>query len=376
MVKDHRFIVFGSEHYNPLTVIRTLGVRGIYPDFIAVRNKSRVASKSKYVHKNYFVESLEEGYQILLKEYGNGIENKPFLIVTDDDIQSYLDLRYEELKSRFIFFNAGKSGRITEFMDKKAILDLAEKHGLKILPTVVAERGVVPKELPYPILTKSISPNIGGWKSDVHICYSEEELAKAYENILSPVVLIQPYLDKKNEYCIDGFSIDRGRQMFAPMAATYNYLLPGYYSPYMTFHSFEDNKMRKACQDMLTEIGFEGIFSIEFLIDKKDNYYFTEINFRNSPWNYAAAHLDMPIPFLWAEAMLVGRIDEAWYKKPIPENFTAMIEPVDYCKRVKSGQIDVAQWLTDFKTTQCPFYFDADDLEPFREMIQNWTILE
>ena len=375
MIRDHQFIVFGAEHYNPLTVIRTLGIRGIYPNFIAVKNKSRVSSKSKYVHKNHYVETIEEGYSVLLKEYGYSQRYKPFLIVTDDDIQSYLDLKYDELKDQFIFFQAGKSGRVTEFMDKKNILDLAKKHGLKILPTFVTEHGEVPKNLPYPILTKSISPNIGGWKSDVHICNSADDLKKAYEHILSPKVVIQPYLEKKNEDCIDGFSIDKGKQIFAPMAATYNYLLPGYYSPYMTFHSFDDKAMKKSCINMLTEVGFEGIFSIEFLIDKEDNFYFTEINFRNSPWNYAAALLDMPIPILWAKAMLSGRIEESWYKKPIPENFTAMIEPVDYSKRVNGGMIEAADWLIDFKTTQCPFYFDIEDPEPFREMVRNWDVL-
>lgn len=375
MITVHQFIIFGAEHYNPLTVIRTLGVRGIYPDFIAVKNKSCVSSKSKYIHKNHYVETIEDGYGVLLKEYGNLQGCKPFLIVTDDDIQGYLDLRYDELKDLFIFFQAGKSGRVTEFMDKKNILDLAKKHGLKILPTFVTKHGEIPEDLPYPILTKSISPNVGGWKSDVHICNSADDLKRAYDHILSPKVVIQPYLEKKNEYCIDGFSIDKGRQMFAPMAAMYNYLLPGYYSPYMTFHSFDDETMKNACINMLTEVGFEGIFSIEFLIDKEDNFYFTEINFRNSPWNYAAALLDMPIPILWAKAMLSGRIEESWYKKPIPENYTAMIEPVDYSKRVNGGMIEAADWLIDFKTTQCPFYFDIEDPEPFREMVRNWDLL-
>lgn len=375
MIKNHIFIVFGAEHYNPLTVIRTLGKRGIYPDFIAVKNKSCVSSKSKYIHKTYYVETIEEGYQVLKEKFKGNQTLKPFLIVTDDDIQSYLDLRYDEIKDDFIFFHAGKKGRLTEFMDKKRILDLAEKHGLKILPTVVTSHGEIPENLTYPILTKSISPNVGGWKSDVHICHSPDELIKAYDHILSPKVVIQPYLDKKNEYCIDGFSVDKGRQMFAPMAAMYNYLLPGYYSPYMTFYKFDNEEMIKKCRSMLAEIGFEGIFSIEFLIDKEDNYYFTEINFRNSPWNYADALLDMPIPILWAEAMLSGNIDNSWYRETIPENFTAMIEPVDYGKRVESGMIEPADWLMDFKTTQCPFYFDVEDPEPFREMVRNWKIL-
>ena len=198
MVKDHIFIVFGAEHYNPLTVIRSLGKNGINPVFIAIKNKGPIASKSRYIEKCHHVESIEEGYDVLIREYGE-LRRKPFLLTTDDDVQSYLDSRYTELANRFYFFNAGKAGRITEFMDKKNVLDLAARHGLNVLPTIVVDHGVVPDDLMYPILTKSISPNVGGWKKDVHICNNAKELKEAYSRILSPRVLIQRYLDKKNE---------------------------------------------------------------------------------------------------------------------------------------------------------------------------------
>lgn len=71
MVKDHLFIVFGAEHYNPLNVIRSIGKSGIAPIFIAVKNKGLIASKSKYIQKTHYVDSVEQGYEILLQEYGN-----------------------------------------------------------------------------------------------------------------------------------------------------------------------------------------------------------------------------------------------------------------------------------------------------------------
>ena len=101
---------------------------------------------------------------------------------------------------------------------------------------------------------------------------------------------------------------------------------------------FTDKKMKQALTGMLSEIGFEGIFSIEFLIDEDGTYYFTEINFRNSTWSYIAAKLGMPIPVLWAEAMLSGEISEGWYR-PVPDHYTAMVEPIDYAKRVEEGRI-------------------------------------
>lgn len=370
MLKHHLFIVIGQEHYNPLGIIRSLGQCGIQPVFIAIKGKSVVSSKSKYISRCHFVDSPEEAYQVLLAEY-SGQKEKPFVLTSDDDIQSLLDMGYEGLKDQFILFNAGANGRVTQYMDKMAILELAKKHGLNILHTVVADHGVIPGDIRYPIITKSISPNIGGWKSDVHICNSAGELEEAYQHILSPKVLLQEYIEKKNEYCIDGFSINCGSKAFLPTAVTYNYLIRGYYSPYMIAYPVQDKGMADALQAMLQEIGFEGIFSIEFLIGPDGAYYFSEINFRHSTWGYIASKLGMPLPYLWAEAMLSGEINGNWYKA-IPDHYTAMVEPIDYGKRVEGGRISQADWLMDFKRTDCPFYLDWEDPEPFREMVRNW----
>lgn len=373
MIRNHKFVIVGEDYYNTLGAIRALGLYGIYPDFIAVKYKARVASKSKYVDNVHLVKSPREAYEVLIREY-SGLQEKPFVITAADDIQEMIDEHYDDLRKNFILFNAGKNGRIKEYMDKKSILDLAEKHGFKVLRTVVVERGVIPEGIEYPIITKSISPNVGGWKKDVHICNSEEELKDAFKTIQSPKVLIQKFIEKKNEYCLDGFAINQGKQMFVPTTTTYNYPIRGYYSPYMTVYPLDNNDMYFRLRNMMTEIGFEGIFSIEFLVDSDGTFYFTEINFRFSTWGYISAKLGMSIPYLWAEATLSGVISNNWYK-PIPDNYTAMVEPIDYKKRVIEGNTSLADWLIDFKNTNCTFYMDEKDPAPFYEMVDNWEQL-
>lgn len=373
MLSNHKFIVFALDHYNPLGIIRTLGENGIAPIYIAVKHRIDLGVKSKYVSRVHKVDSVEEGYRILIEEYGNE-EIKPFLLTSDDRTTGYLDEHYDELKDKFILFNAGEAGRITEFMDKEKILELAKKHGLKILDTRVLNKGEIPADLDYPIITKSISPNVGGWKSDVHICRSKEELEKAYKTIESPLVLVQKFIEKKNEFCLDGFSANKGKDFFVGIASTYKYLIPGYYSPYMDVFNFTNEEMRKSLNAMMEEISFEGVFSIEFLIDQDDNYWFCEINFRNSTWSYASTVAGMPLAYLWARAMLDGKIPED-AEKVIPEGFTAMVEPIDYSKRIELGLCTPGEWLADFKKTNCGFYYSADDLEPFYEMVRNWDKL-
>lgn len=373
MLSNHKFIVFALDHYNPLGMIRTLGENGITPIYIAVKHKIDLGVKSKYVSQVHKVDSVEEGYHILLEVYGNE-EIKPFLLTSDDRTTGYLDEHYEDLKDKFVFFNAGKAGRIEEFMDKEKILELAKKHGLKVLDTRVLNKGEIPADLDYPIITKSISPNVGGWKSDVHICRSKEELEKAYEAIESPLVLVQKFIEKKNEFCLDGFSANKGKDFFVGIASTYKYLIPGYYSPYMDVFNFTNEEMHKSLKSMMEEISFEGVFSIEFLIDQDDNYWFCEINFRNSTWSYASTVAGMPLAYLWARTMLEGKIPED-AEKVIPKGFTAMVEPIDYSKRIELGLCTPGEWLADFKKTNCGFYYSANDLQPFYEMVRNWDKL-
>lgn len=368
MYKNHPVVVFATEHYNTLGLIRSLGEAGMAPDYISITGKAKVASTSKYINKNIFVSSIEEGYKVLIEEYGN-ISEKPVVLCMEDKVLCILDEHYDEISDKFIMFSSGAKGRTLEYMDKYNILELAKKHGLKTLDTIVVNKGEIPSGLTYPIITKSISPVIGGWKSDVHICENEDELKNAYDNILSPQVIIQRYIDKKNEYCLDGISLNKGKNNIIFIESVYNYLIKGYYSPYMTVKPFVNFEVKKPLDRMIEEIGFEGIYSIEFLIDKDDNYYFSEINFRHSTWAYAATVAGMNMPGLWVKGMIDGKIPVNVKKDFKP--FKAIVEPIDYQKRVIERKMDLNKWVCELIDCKCYFYFNKDDMEPFFEMVKN-----
>lgn len=376
MWKDHLCVVMAIEHYNPLGQIRSLGEAGVNPVYIAIKGRAKIASASKYISKCHYADSVEEGYEILMKEYGDVAEKtglKPYVFSSDDKGVGFLDLHYDELKEKFICFNAGKQGRINEFMDKFNILELARKHGLNVLENKSCKRGEIPEGIEYPVITKSISPNVGAWKGDVHICHNQEELMAAYEQIQAHTVLVQHYIEKQNEYCMEGFSANKGNDVLIAIVSTYDYLLPDYYSPYMTCRNMENDRIRIALEGMFAEIGFEGIFEVEFLIDQDGTYYFGEINFRNSTWSYASTKAGMPLPVLWAETQDQGFMNDDVRKEFEP--FHAMVEPIDYAKRVKTGKMDLAEWIVAFKEAKCGYYYSAEDIEPWRVCVENWNNL-
>ena len=354
-LKRHTFVVLGQEHYNPLGIVRTLGENGIRPTVIVYGGGLRLTSKSKYAARVCAVDTVEEAYGELLGFVGRCADARPFVLTSDDTTESYLDERYDELRDRAFFFNAGKAGGATSFMDKKAILTAAEVHGLNVLKAVVTERGVVPEGLEYPVITKAITPTMGAWKNDMHICRNEAELRKAFESIRSDEVLVQKYIVKKNELCMEGFAGPGGRDMMVTIASTYNYYLPMSYSPYMTVRNLDNPQLEGRLRELIADIGFTGVFEIEFLEDEDGKLWFGEVNFRNSTWSYASSCAGMPLALMWADSQLTGSVDHTLLRK-VPDGFTAMVEPTDFQERVKTKKVSISEWLRDLRVANCRYY--------------------
>ena len=370
----HLVIVFALEHYNPLNMIRAFGEQGINPVYISVKRRYEVATKSKYISKLHRVDSVEDGFLLLINQYGRLSEEtgkKPYILFSDDKSVGYFDLHFEEWKDKFITYNAGRNGRINEFMDKYEIQQCAKRHGFNVLDSYVIKKGdPVPDGLWYPIITKDISPNLGSWHSDVFICPNKQELVEALEKITCPLIMLQHFVDKQNEMALEGYTINNGKEMQIITQMKWKYLIQGYYSPFHDVCMFTDKDMEIRLQAMFEEIGFEGVFEVEFLIDKDGTYYFMETNFRASAWNPTCKFAGMPLPYLWVKGMMNGYIDPNDRKEFEP--FTSMSEIIDYSKRVEGGLCSIAEWLRDFKDAKCVYIYDKEDRGPWDAVIRDW----
>ena len=374
-LNDRVVIVVALEHYNPLSQLRALGENGVRPVFIAIKHKVRMASASKWPSKVHLVDTEEEAFDVLMKEYGDVAEKtdkKPIISFSDDKTVTFYDKMYDELKDKFILFNAGESGRITKYMRKKEIADCARRHGVPVAPDWLVENGQIPTDIEYPVVIKAFSPVEGRYKDDFHICQNEDELRKAFDSIESGQVFIQKYIDKKTEMTYEGFSYNHGKGMYVGVQTHYQYPVKGYYSPLQFCQPRVDEELQEKLNAMLAEIGFEGIWEIEFLVDKENKLYFLEINFRHSTWGYASNVAGSPLPILWANAMLTGEAPEQKTFEP----FIAMVEPIDFGLRMEKGLCTLQEWLTDFKRAKCTYYYNEQDMEPWYVVCQNWERLK
>ena len=366
--RAHLHIVFSGDHYNPLGVVRSLGEEGVKPIAILVcKGKPHLINKSKYLGKLHLVKTVEEGYDVLMSKYANE-ERKPFIYTCSDDIESFVDQHYIALVSHFFFFNAGEQGRITRTMEKKEMIRMAVECGIDIPKTEVVKVGELPKSLRYPILTKAVISTMANWKSNVHICHNEEELKDAYKTIKGEEIILQEYIEKKNELCLDGVSVNGGEELYLPIQSEYIRFNPSSYGNYIYFQKYKEAELLPKIQAMFRKTGYSGIFSMEFLRDKDDNFYFLEINFRNSTWSYAHTHVGVNLPVIWAKSTLTGHLDVSDVKI-MKDTFTAIQEFTDFKDSVLGRKVSLWQWIKEFRSCDCPFYYNEEDNAPL------WSIL-
>lgn len=363
-VKKRKHICFGIDNYVTLGVVRSLGEAGIKPIIILHKqNPIHLVIHSKYAKDITIVDSLEEGLEIILKRFGEE-SLKPFIHSSDDWVESFLDEHFELLKDKFLFYDGGRQGIITENMNKDAINKVAESCGCNVPKSEVVKRGVLPTTLKYPVITKGIMSIKGGWKKDVIICQNEKELLDAFETIQSETVLVCEYIEKKNELCLDGFCINHGKDVCIPFETSYLTLINGQYGNYMRMTPFKREEVKQQVQKVLEKTGFNGVFSVEFLIDQNDKLWFLEVNFRFSTWGYAFQYGGVNLPVEWAKATLGGAIlhDEI---TPRTTPFTAMVEPMEFRLFVMSGKMKFSEWYKNWKNTDCYFFANKKDPWPF-----------
>lgn len=361
-IRKHLYIVFGNEHYNPLGIVRSLGESGINPIGVIIKSRKPIVSKSKYLKQVLFVDSVEEGYDLIIRKFG-AERKKSFILASDDTICSFLDKHLNEL-NHFIIYNAGYSGRITKYMSKQFLMEAARYCGFKTPTEYEIDNDVIPQNIEYPVITKTNDSLKSGWKKYERICNSENELQEVIDNREGNKIIVQRYIKKKNELCLDGVSINGGKDIFVAIASTYTYKIEDSYSFAFRIKNFESDSLQRKLTKLLTTIGFEGIFSVEFIIEEDGSLDFLEINFRHSTWGYASTCLGMNLVTIWAYGMLNGEYPEK-IKKKIPSNYRAMVELPDFRYRVLGRRISPLRWFRELKNTDCIFYYNKDDPKPF-----------
>lgn len=295
-------IVIGGNHHNTLGVIRSLGRKGVFPYVILTSgNETSFILKSKYIKKSFVVKGSEAAVELLLSEFVNE-NNKGIVFTCHDIIASQIDLNRNRLEPYFILPGCEEQGRITFLMNKKVMGDLALKNGLNVPATSIINGNLDSSLYPisFPCITKPVESRTGS-KSEIHVCNNSAELALVFNQLNGKDLLVQQFVSKIMEFQLIGCSLCSGKDIIIP---GYSKILrqPQTTNTGFLKYSALDESFSKTVENTksyIREIGYSGLFSVEFIRDKQGNDYFMEINFRNDGNSISVTNAGVNLPYIW-----------------------------------------------------------------------------
>ena len=334
-------VVIGGTHHNTLSIVRSLGMRGVEVNVILedIHGKNSYVLASCYVNNSYVVSDGDESVAVLREHYPM---NQP-IIICSDDVAALLD------------------SNTARFMDKQVQVELAWKVGFDVPQSKVYVIGKGIPDVPcYPCIVKPLESIHGGKRFSV--CCDRCELEKVFnEYEANDVVQIQEYIWKDEEIVVDGVSVNG------------DVIIPGYvlkHRDYLGGTTFSTTyPIGKLSEDictkiraMIAEIGYEGLFGVE-LIRSKEKYYFVEINLRNDATTYSLAVAGVNLPYIW----VLGKqgMDYSIEANGRIREINSIVEFRDLPFALK-GKISLWQWWRDYRSCECKYFYNKDDMKPFR----------
>lgn len=356
---DNKVIVIASEHHNGLSVIRALGERGLKPIVILVSNpRLSFVSKSKYIARTIFVEKEEDIVDVLLKlpTYGR----KPVVIACFDKVSSAIDKNVNILKDRYLLPGSSEQGRISYLMNKQVMSDLAVEFGLNIPKSKVLSVKSSTDGITYPCITKPIASK-DGFKADICICKSKEELLHYLRNIGDASVQVQTFIDKEIEFQLIGCATSK--EIIIPGYTNIIRPCKGSNTSHLKYSTLKGlNCDITSVNRFIQKTGYHGLFSVEFLRGKDGKDYFMEINFRNDGNAICVLEAGINLPYIW----YLDCIGQDYNKELEREVKSVYVTPeFSETKLMLTRQISLWNYINDMRRTNRFMDYDKKDPKPF-----------
>lgn len=367
---ERKYIIFGRNTGNVLGQIRSFGEAGINTIVVWYGFDGYDPHSSRYIEEFIEVQNAKEGLDYILNRFsGQGV--KHFLSTDNDGLVSLFDKNYNILKESFYFFNAGEQGRLTLMMDKKKLCELASKHSLKSPKSTIVKKGELNHGIEYPIFIKSLDSFDVLWKNSVAICSNEEELKAYYSSRPNTgEILIQEYIKKKNEYILQGISVNGGKELFMPIEGYYYRFPADAYGSFLYFEKYQGgDQLFNSLQCLFKDINYSGVFEIEFLVGTDNNLYFLEINFRHTLWNHTFTDMGVNLCTIWAESEIKGYLDTGGAEVNCKRQ-NLMREFEDFKRCMKNKDVSLLHWIKDLFHTDSFVIYDKKDKKPFYSYIK------
>ncbi len=343
-------IIIGGNHHNTLGVIRALGNK-VAKDKIHLilhGDKRSPITRTKYLQNNniHYIKDCAQITAVILNIV-NVIATKPVVICCGDMYISAIDQNFDKLNDYCTLPNAnGKAGRINYFLCKEQQSEAAASAGLKSPDHFIIDTKDILLSPCLPCIIKPENSTKGG-KSDIEICRTLDEISQYIQcHDGTNRVIVEKFIDKQYEFQLIGCSLKN------------DIIIPGYthiirqpkttntgYLQYNPIHDgFISAALLNKVKTFIRHIGYQGLFSVEFLRDKQGIDYFLEINMRNDGNAFCVTCAGVNLPYIWYK---YADKKEYVITEPIQFEKPVLWMPEADARNIKS--VGLLRWLNQWK---------------------------
>lgn len=310
---QHSALVLGMFETG-LGVVRSLGQAGI--TVYGFDHKKDIGFYSKYVKARICPHPLlqENEFIAFMISFGREARSKPVVFITSDIFLTSVSRNRIELLPYFIF-NLAPDDLIVAIADKFRQYKLAEQAGTPLPKTYILEKTEQINELidslPYPVLIKALDVNewrtkvsdtVKGFVADTPESFSKQ-ITPLLENDIKIVVqeIIEGPDTSHFKYC--AYYLPGGITLceFTLRKIRQN---PIHFGVGAVVESIQYNDLMEAGRKLFHSIGYYGVGSAEFKLDKKDGQLkLIEINPRYWQQNYLPTACGMNFPLIDFQSM-------------------------------------------------------------------------
>lgn len=360
-------VVIGGLHHNTLGVVRSLGEDSEMQINIKVllvgrmSQEKNIISESKYINKQniYYVERDTDIPEWLLNnEPTNEIQS--VVICCSDGSAEQVISNYDRLKKWYRLPSVNFD--ITKLMSKITQDEIGSECGFFVPRWEVVKKGETTNWSIFPCITKPEKSVQGKGKGDIHIASSREELDAYLEEIEAEYVQIQEYLEKDFEYQLIGCSLNDGKHLIIPGFTKILRQPPNTNTGYLLLSPIETlNYNADVVGRFLSTIGYNGLFSLEFIRDKNGRDYFLEINLRNDGNAYCVQTAGVNLPLIWFKYAISRELPD--FKESISKPVFFIPDFIDMKAGIKKEGL--FGWIYQFFTAKSHSLFNLRDMGPF-----------
>lgn len=360
-------LITGVEHHNVYGVLRALHKKGLTSQVHLLLT----GAPPRYIHLSEYIPdgriSYVPGLEHLVDAMNSmGFEEKVVVICCSDASIAYLDEHKDLLDERFVLPSAsGTYGGIHQMMSKAVQARIASDAGLSCpVGYILAKGEEVPDNLPFPCIVKPMDSVTAG-KSEICICDDRKALESALERSCCQELFVQEFIIKKMEFQLIGCAVDGGRSV----------VIPGYtriirqpantntgFLEYVPMDQEIDADTLNGVKRMIAEMGYEGLFSVEFVQDHSGRNLFMEMNMRNDGNAVCVTDAGCNLPYIWyASSCGMDWTEEAHrsvkrlYCMPVIPDMTMMLK----------GKVSPLTWIKDVRKTTSFMDYSREDRRPF-----------